>query len=228
MSESEGGCCNGDNTTLSQSAPGTNNVSHPKNRHSFSGVCSKTNKCEHMSDCHNTNCHENSCISKKCVSFNKQVVRNIFKPGSTIVGMKKPGSNKNKKKNKQRKRTISDPCHENTNGSESENGGNGGNKGPLRSRSVSDSCEDTNFTMDKMVAKQTTVQQETCSTKKSSKKKKKNNGGGGGGGDVNSSSNCSKDDCKNNENSVQGSGGKNTTNKCAIQFTNKIVNSLDN
>lgn len=50
---------------------------------------------------------------KKSVSFNKQVVRNVFKPGSTVNGMRKPNSNKNKKKNK-RKRTVSDPSSDAT------------------------------------------------------------------------------------------------------------------
>ncbi|RNA16349.1 kintoun [Brachionus plicatilis] len=53
------------------------------------------------------------CSMKKTVSFSKQVVRNIFKPGSTITGMKKPSSSKNKKKNQKRNRTLSDPCHSN-------------------------------------------------------------------------------------------------------------------
>lgn len=48
---------------------------------------------------------------KKSVSFNKQVVRNVFKPGSTVMGMRKPNSKKNQKKNK-RKRTVSDPSHD--------------------------------------------------------------------------------------------------------------------
>lgn len=51
------------------------------------------------------------CSIKKNVSFSKQIVRNIFKPGSTIAGMKKPNSLKNKKKNQKRNRTLSDPCH---------------------------------------------------------------------------------------------------------------------
>lgn len=50
------------------------------------------------------------CSIKKSVSFSKQIVRNIFKPGSTITGMKKPNSSKNKKKCQKRNRTLSDPC----------------------------------------------------------------------------------------------------------------------
>jgi hypothetical protein len=129
--------------------------SSQQNRHSFSGLCrnsrsdSSTN-----SDCnnnsHNNNNTNNSTedglfSSKKCVSFNKQVVRNIFKPGSTVSGMKKPNPKKNNKKNK-RKRTVSDPCHD-VNDSESTNemGGANNRNGQLqlRSRSVSDSSEDT-------------------------------------------------------------------------------------
>lgn len=86
--------------------------------------------------------------SKKSVSFNNQVVRNVFKTGSTVCGMKKPNSNKNKKKNK-RKRTVSDPSHDATpNHSKSkqhqhqqqqvENSAND----LLRSRSISESTDD--------------------------------------------------------------------------------------
>lgn len=68
--------------------------------------------------------------SKKCVSFNKQVIRNVFKPGSTIAGMKKPNANKNSKKKNKRKRTISDPSHDASGAS-------------FRTRSVSESSDDS-------------------------------------------------------------------------------------
>jgi hypothetical protein len=51
-----------------------------------------------------------SSSDKKCVSFNNQVIRNTFKTGSTVAGMRKPGHS-SKKKNK-RKRTVSDPSHD--------------------------------------------------------------------------------------------------------------------
>ena len=46
-------------------------------------------------------------IRKKSVSFNKQVIRNVFKPGSTVLGMKKTKSIRNKAS--KLKRTVSDP-----------------------------------------------------------------------------------------------------------------------
>jgi dynein assembly factor 2 len=61
--------------------------------------------------------------SKKSVSFNKQVVRNVFKANSTVCGMKKPNSNKNKKKN-QRNRTVSDPSHDSNNNKDDNNNNN--------------------------------------------------------------------------------------------------------
>lgn len=86
-----------------------------------------------------------TCGSKKCVSFNNQVIRNVFKPGSTIVGMKKPNSNKNKKKNK-RRRTLSDPSHDNDKTSEDESSFS--NRSPFlsipfrRCKSISESSDD--------------------------------------------------------------------------------------
>ena len=73
---------------------------------------------------------ENLSGSKKCVSFNKQVIRNVFKPGSTIVGMKKPNSNKNNKKKNKRKRTVSDPSYDASGAS-------------FRTRSISESSDDS-------------------------------------------------------------------------------------
>ena len=73
---------------------------------------------------------ENLSGSKKCVSFNKQVIRNVFKSGSTIAGMKKPNSNKNNKKKNKRKRTISDPSHDASGSS-------------FRTRSISESSDDS-------------------------------------------------------------------------------------
>ena len=50
---------------------------------------------------------EKVTIRKKIVSFNKQVIRNVFNPGSTVLGMKKTKSIRNKAS--KIKRTISDP-----------------------------------------------------------------------------------------------------------------------
>ena len=61
-------------------------------------------------DPHSSNASISSTSStKKCVHFNKQVVKNVFKTGSTVCGMRKPNSNKNNKKKNKRKRTTSDP-----------------------------------------------------------------------------------------------------------------------
>lgn len=80
---------------------------------------------------------ENLSGSKKSVKFNNQVVRNMFKSNSTVQGMKKPNSNKNRKKN-ERKRTISDPSHDSSDKPESFN-----SKSNLaRSRSISESTDD--------------------------------------------------------------------------------------
>lgn len=49
---------------------------------------------------------------KKSVSFNKTIVKNVFKPGSAIAATShKTKSEKNRKRNLRRKRTISDPSH---------------------------------------------------------------------------------------------------------------------
>ena len=60
-------------------------------------------------NCENANNEDEGkvTIRKKSVSFNKQIVRNVFKPGSTVLGMKKTKSIKNK--SAKLKRTVSDP-----------------------------------------------------------------------------------------------------------------------
>jgi hypothetical protein len=107
-------------------------------------------------------------LSKKNVHFNKQVVKNVFKQGSTIAGMKKPNSAKNKKKNK-RKRTISDPSHD------------ASNDAYRRSRGISESSDDQGMVNTKdEEEKQLTidenskiVNQEEVSSKSSRKKNRK-------------------------------------------------------
>lgn len=136
----------GDGSSLSSS---TTDFSSSLNSSSFSKIKSILKKPRSMSEssfnvsvtCSNgsnndVNCDE--CSLKKSVSFNKQVVKNVFKTGSTICGMRKPGSGKNKKKNK-RKRTVSDPSHNADNGSNDFREGSAA----LRSRSVSESSEDS-------------------------------------------------------------------------------------
>lgn len=96
------------------------------------------------------NSEDNLQGSKKSVHFNNQVVRNVFKSNSTVNGMKKPNSNKNRKKN-QRKRTISDPTSDSTNEYSSlkdDHSSSGGNKlQALRSRSISESTDDDGAVM---------------------------------------------------------------------------------
>ena len=122
----------------------------------------------------------NLSSSKKSVSFNKQVVRNVFKPGSTVIGMKKPGSGKNKKKNK-RNRTVSDPSHDSNADAVSlkDAGANNG----FRNRSVSESSDDSSCLMtnsneslqdsvqNKPVQVESQNQQQTSKNKKKKKKK---------------------------------------------------------
>ena len=89
----------------------------------------------------NNNCADLG--SKKSVSFSKQVVRNVFKPGSTVVGMKKPGSSKNKKKNK-RNRTVSDPSHD---GPSLKDDSTSTQEAFNRNRSLSESSDDASSLM---------------------------------------------------------------------------------
>ena len=109
----------------------------------------------------NSNSEESINAYKKSVSFSKQVIRNVFKPGSTVIGMKKPNSNKNKKKNK-RKRTISDPSH---NGSE-----DGG-----RSRSISESSDDNSLASGALTDSVENLSDDEKSNEKSNNEQKKKN-----------------------------------------------------
>lgn len=79
--------------------------------------------------------------NKKSVSFNKQVIRNVFKPGSTVNGMKKPNPNKNKKKNK-RKRTVSDPSSDVSQHKSEQANLNNSTSNKLRPRNMSESSDD--------------------------------------------------------------------------------------
>lgn len=116
--------------------------------------------------------------SKKSVSFNKQVVRNVFKPGSTVIGMKKPGSSKNKKKNK-RNRTVSDPSHDSN--ADAITLKDSATENTLRNRSLSESSDDNSSLMTnsneslqethKQSQSQSTSQ--TASSTKNKRKKKK-------------------------------------------------------
>ena len=128
----------------------------------------------------------NLSSSKKSVSFNKQVVRNVFKPGSTVIGMKKPGSGKNKKKNK-RNRTVSDPSHDSNADAVSLKAGE---SSAFRTRSFSESSDDGMMTNSneslqeaeksppeapKQQSQAQTADANTASSKNKKKKKKKNN-----------------------------------------------------
>jgi hypothetical protein len=128
--------------------------------------------------------------SKKSVSFSNQVVKNIFKPGSTVNGMKKPNSNKNKKKNK-RKRTNSDPSHDSPSCDLKE----AASQYLIRSRSISESSDDngafinnsieniqdsqvdnnTYISSNKNDENQSDKKEKAVSKKKKNKKKSKNN-----------------------------------------------------
>ncbi len=112
--------------------------------------------------------------SKKSVHFNNQVVRNMFKSNSTIQGMKKPNSQKNKKKN-QRKRTVSDPSHDFSKLTDNDSK-------CFRSRSISESTDDGNGNTSQSANSGDSVNEEEClksdqtqSENSAKKKKKKNN-----------------------------------------------------
>jgi hypothetical protein len=114
--------------------------------------------------------------SKKSVSFNKQVVRNVFKPGSTVIGMKKPGSSKNKKKNR-RNRTVSDPSHDSN--ADAISLKDSATENTLRNRSVSESSDDSSSLMTNSneslqdTNKQTLSAQSSATPATSSKNKRK-------------------------------------------------------
>jgi hypothetical protein len=161
----------------------SNNKNNDGSRMSISGNDSSSASDEN-SDLHG---------SKKSVSFSNQVVKNVFKPGSTVNGMKKPNANKNKKKNK-RKRTSSDPSHD----SNSCDLKDAASQYLLRSRSISESSDDNGVFIDSneniqdsLVNNDTNIESktatidneskdkekaaETVSKKKKNKKKSKNN-----------------------------------------------------
>ncbi len=128
---------------------------------------------ESVENIHSTS-EDNLQGSKKSVHFNNQVVRNMFKSNSTVQGMKKPNSNKNRKKN-QRKRTISDPTHDFPKLTE-----NGDSK-CFRSRSISESTDDGNGNTSQSAASGDSHNEDEVHksdqkpSENSSKKKKKNN-----------------------------------------------------
>lgn len=148
--------------------------------------------------------------SKKSVHFNNQVVRNMFKSNSTVQGMKKPNSNKNRKKN-QRKRTISDPSH-----NSSDINTPIGDKPTLsRNRSISESTDDDGCSLTPQSAnslesineeKSNTVNETKQQNQKSSKSKKKNKKKSKGNTGDNNTSNK-------NEHSSQQSGESNDEKK---------------
>lgn len=126
-----------------------------------------------------SNSEDNLNNSKKSVHFNNQVVRNVFKSNSTVQGMKKPNSLKNKKKN-QRKRTISDPSSD----SNYSNLIDGKSSNNFRSRSISESSDDIGNATPQSAnscdslteeSNKTNEEQNTKKTKKKNKKKSKKN-----------------------------------------------------
>lgn len=210
MSESESSCTSPEIINQKGTNNNNSNFSTPaNNRYSYSDGGSGSACFDRLSSSESSG---SASGLKKCVSFNKQVVRNIFKPGSTISGMKKPGSGKNKKKKQQqRKRTISDPCSPESDSSAAANS-------TARARSVSESSsEDAGFLLSPIAAKQQSNNQTQAETnsKKSSKKKKKNN-----------QSNNNNDSPVNKEPASTSTTSKADTQR-AIQFKNKFVLSLD-
>ena len=190
---------------------------------------------------------------KKCVSFNNQVIRNTFKTGSTVAGMRKPGHS-SKKKNK-RKRTVSDPSHDSgadaldlkeshaANGDDgafrarsvSESSDDGGSAGPAYSMESIDKNDENKNTIDRDAAAAGIAvkqqQQKNIGEKKSSKKKKKNNKNG----KVEVNEPKKEEDNPftvetmlewKNQGRLSCENERGGT-KCAFKFKNKIINQLD-
>lgn len=182
---------------------------------------------------------DNLSGSKKCVSFNKQIIRNVFKPGSTIAGMKKPNSNKNSKKKNKRKRTISDPSHDASGSS-------------FRTRSISESSDDSSsaFTnscesLPEDVSKTTASSNDDVQLEPSPgnnqiqstdgpsmKKKKKNKKKQGAGQQAVSAESKSQFDMETmlqwkNQGRLQSDEQVSSKPNCAIKFKNKLMNDLE-
>lgn len=220
VSESESSCTSPEAAGAVTTKGDATNSSVEKNRYSFSdGGGTPESGLERMSS---SECSSSGL--KKSVSFSKQVVRNIFKPGSTISGMKKPGSNKNKnKKKQQRKRTLSDPsCDQvDTSAAESNDGGESKSQAALsfRARSVSESSsDDAGFLLSSIRAAVEKSQEAAAAAagnntncKKNNKKKKKNN----------------NNNTTNVNTKLDQIAGNQDKNKCNIQLKNKIATLLD-
>lgn len=199
-------------------------------RNSFESGCN-SNSDENME-------HSSLGSSKKCVHFNKQVVRNVFKPGSTVCGMRKPSSSKNKKKNK-RKRTVSDPSHDSGADAISLKD----SAGRLRPRSISESSDDSSSILtnsNDSINKQ--INTSICKNKNKNKKGNKNTAKQAGQDNSQDEEvknpfdmetmlqwknqgrlNSEVDDNNNNTNSANNQHNTN----CAFKFKNKIINDLD-
>jgi dynein assembly factor 2 len=169
---------------------------------------------------------------KKSVSFNKQVIKNVFKTGSTISGMKKPNTKKNQKKNK-RKRTSSDPSHDASAHLNEDNFASSSNSFMSR-RSVSESSDDgisnsteslneNHSSIGNNQSKQPSNQSTSSNgSSKKSKKKKKN---AKKGNSVNNSENssCAKNELpKQSSNIVINSSQKDDQNKENAEYKNPL------
>ena len=189
-----------------------------------------TVSCDSSADCAS---EENLNNSKKSVSFNKQVVRNIFKPNSTVMGMKKPNPNKNKKKNDKRKRTISDPSCDSNYASLREGGNNSSNT--FRSRSISESSDDSANHNAVSTEEETSAADKPPTTQKSkkSKKKNKNKSAAGVGGQPQTPV-----EAKNpfdvetmiqwkNQGRLNDDEQQQHATSCSFKFKNKLINDLD-
>ena len=231
----------------------SNNTAIVPHRHSISS-CLRDSFNGGSSDCNsNSESLNDMTISKKSVSFNKQVIRNVFKPGSTVQGMKKPNSNKNKKKNK-RKRTVSDPSSDASTAARESSEMNK----QLRPRNMSESSDDNSSqtNSDQLNYSEENVSDlpeentNNCTSQAADKKKKKNNKKKKANTKSNvansSSSNCTSntderkkphEEVKNpldletmiswkNEGRLPSDNNPNKTG-CSFKFKNKLMNDLD-
>jgi hypothetical protein len=153
---------------------------------------------------------------KKCVSFNNQVIRTTFKTGSTVAGMRKPGHS-SKKKNKQRKRTVSDPSHDSgadalslkeTMANKSNGGAGGANA--FRARSVSESSDDNRSMSDHACSNESVNEESGKEQTQPPEKYQQQNGGA-------IESNSSKKKKKKNKNNKSSSSQSSNSNTSKVE-----------
>lgn len=226
----------------SNSSPGLPSDA-PDSMPSMSGVLSRGGSLTSQMSQNSSDDQQQS--QSKRVSFSNNVIRNTFKTGSTVAGMRKPG-HASKKKNK-RKRTVSDPSHDS--GADAMDLKQSMNNGSdSRGRSMSESSDDNMF----MTASNESLEDENetesgnkqpevvetnnASTSGKKKKKKKNNQIAESKKDDASKTTADVPTPKNGFNvetmlewKNQGKLSEESQNgtKCGFKFKNKLIDQLD-